>query len=91
MQVQVGHKEKGVNEAREGAADILSSGRGPLHSDSAPIITDQSGLAWHGTVSIEILSLAWETHRATVLVKANLISVRKMLTLPVQLSSNYRE
>lgn len=45
MQVQVGHKEKGVNEAREGAADILSSGRGPLLSDSAPMITDQSGLA----------------------------------------------
>lgn len=55
-----------------GAADILSWGGGPLHR----IVTDQSGSAWHGTVSIKILSSAWETHCAAVLVVNTVCAIR---------------
>lgn len=58
-----------------GRRHIVLRGVGALHSNSPPSITDQSGSAEYGRVSIKTLSLARETRCASVEVRANRISI----------------
>lgn len=68
-----------------GRRHIVVRGVGVLHSDSPPSITDQSGSAQYGRVSIKTLSLARETCCAAVEVKANRISIWSVCAIKQQL------